>query len=60
MKTFGLQPCRQIGEIKEIIKDAILDGKIQNSFDEAYDLMVASGKAMGLTQISEERVDVNH
>ncbi len=55
MKTFGLQPCRQIGEIKEIIKDAILDGKIQNSFDEAYDLMVASGKAMGLTQISEER-----
>lgn len=55
MKTFGLQPCRQIGEIKEIIKDAILDGKIQNSFDEAYDLMVASGKEMGLTQVSEER-----
>lgn len=55
MKTFGLQPCRQIGEIKEIIKDAILDGKIKNSFDEAYELMVSSGKAMGLTQISEER-----
>ena len=55
MKCFGLGPCKHIGDIKEVIKDAILDGKISNSFDEAYDLMVATGIEMGLTQVSTER-----
>ncbi len=55
MKCFGLTPCRQIGDIKEIIKDAILDGKIQNDFEEAYNLMLETGISLGLTQVSTEK-----
>ena len=39
MQTYGLPPCRAIGEIKERIKNAILDGEIHNDYDEAYALM---------------------
>ncbi|MCF0159849.1 MAG: tRNA nucleotidyltransferase, partial [Bacteroidaceae bacterium] len=48
MRTFHLEPCAEIGEIKEYIKDAILDGKIPNEHDAAYQLMLEKGKAMGL------------
>ena len=48
METFSLKPCRQIGQIKETIKEAILDGKIQNDYQEAYDLMLAVGEKLGL------------
>ena len=39
MQTYGLAPCREVGMIKEVIKDAILDGTIQNDYDQAYALM---------------------
>lgn len=48
MQTFGLGPCAQIGAIKKCIKDAILDGKIPNEHDAAYQLMIQKGKEMGL------------
>ncbi|WP_439184645.1 CCA tRNA nucleotidyltransferase [Carboxylicivirga taeanensis] len=48
MKTFGLQPCKEIGDIKAIIKEAILDGEIGNNYDEAYALMLKKGEEMGL------------
>ena len=49
METFQIQPCREVGEIKNAIKDAILDGKIQNNFEEAFAHMIELGKALNLT-----------
>ena len=49
MKTFNLKPCREIGMIKEAIKEAILEGKIANDYDESYQFMLTKGKELGLT-----------
>jgi poly(A) polymerase len=49
METFNLTPCKEVGEIKNAIKDAILDGKIQNNFEEAFAHMIELGKALNLT-----------
>ena len=54
MKTFNLTPCQEVGTIKAVIKDAILDGIIHNNFDEDYDLMLKTGKELGLTPSKEE------
>lgn len=48
MKTFDLKPCREIGIIKEAIKDAILDGEIANDYDQAYQFMLDKAKELGL------------
>ena len=48
MKYFGLNPCKEIGTIKEAIKEAILDGIIPNKHESAFDFMVKKGKEMGL------------
>ncbi|WP_440121665.1 CCA tRNA nucleotidyltransferase [Tenacibaculum sp. Ill] len=48
MKTFNLQPCREIGQIKEAIKEAILDGKIPNEHDASYQFMLEKGEQLGL------------
>lgn len=49
MKVFDLQPCREIGELKTKIKDAILEGKIPNEHDAAYNFMLECAVEMGLT-----------
>ena len=51
MKTFQLQPCREVGLIKDAIREAILDGKIPNEFTPAYNTMLEEGKKLGLTKI---------
>ncbi len=51
METFNLKPCREIGILKESIKDAILDGEISNDYDEALDFMLKKGMEMGLQQV---------
>ncbi|MBS2211247.1 HD domain-containing protein [Carboxylicivirga mesophila] len=51
METFGLEPCKEIGDLKSIIKEAILDGKIGNNFDEAFALMLKEAEAMGLKRV---------
>ncbi len=48
MEYFNLKPCREIGKIKEIIKEAILEGKIPNERNAAFELMKFTGKKMGL------------
>lgn len=53
METFGLGQCKEIGEIKSAIKEAILDGIIGNDFNEAYDYMLKIGKEMGLQAVSD-------
>lgn len=51
MKTFGIPPSRQIGEIKEVITEAILEGRIPNEFDAAFGLMLEEGKKHGLSPV---------
>jgi len=51
MKTFGIGPSKHIGEIKTAVKDAILDGVIENDPTQAYDFMIEMGKKMGLTPV---------
>lgn len=50
MQTFGIAPGREIGLIKEEIKEAIMDGKIRNDYEEAYQMMLLLGKKLGLTK----------
>lgn len=49
MKAFGIRPCKEIGIIKDVIKDAILDGDIENSREAALNLMETKGNELGLT-----------
>jgi predicted Zn-dependent peptidase len=46
MQTFQLKPCREVGIIKDAIREAILDGKIPNQFDAAYQMMLEEGKKL--------------
>ena len=50
MELYGLEPCNTIGEIKEYVKEAILDGKIGNNFAEADALMRAKAAELGLVE----------
>ena len=52
MEVFGLGPCREIGQIKSAIKEAILDGIIQNDHNQAFQYMLEKAKEMGLTPVS--------
>uniref|UniRef100_UPI0040472973 CCA tRNA nucleotidyltransferase n=1 Tax=Mariniflexile sp. TaxID=1979402 RepID=UPI0040472973 len=54
MQTFGLKPSKEIGIIKEAIKEAILEGDIPNDYDAAFKLMLEKGKALGLTTENRE------
>lgn len=49
MGFFGLPPCREIGIIKEAIKEAILEGDIPNEIEAAFERMKVEGKKLGLT-----------
>ena len=49
MKRYNLPPCAVIGEIKEVIKNAILDGDIPNDYDAAYRLMEQEAARRGIT-----------
>ena len=48
MNHFNLRPCKEIGIIKEAIKEAILEGEIPNEYNAAFALMIKKGSEIGL------------
>jgi poly(A) polymerase len=48
MKTFDIGPSRAVGLIKDSIKEAILDGDIDNNYDQAFAHMMAKAKEIGV------------
>lgn len=51
MDTFDLKPSREVGVLKEIIREAILEGDIPNELPEAYALLLEEGKKLGLLPV---------
>ena len=53
MKYFNLKPCKEIGLIKDAIKEAILEGEIPNDYEAAFNLMLKKGNEIGLVNDGE-------
>jgi len=51
MAIFNLQPSREIGVLKEAVKEAILEGEIPNEYQAAYDFVLKRGTKLGLTKV---------
>ena len=62
MTTFGIDEGRNVGIIKNAIREAVLDGVIGNNFEEAYSFMKNEGIKLGLTVVQEvtEPVEIKH
>ncbi len=54
MEVFNIAPSKAVGDIKKVIREAILDGHIHNSREEAWALMLDTGKEMGLSIVKPE------
>ncbi len=54
MKTFNIKPSKVVGIIKNDIREAILDGVIENDYDAAFQLMLERGKELGLSELKSK------
>lgn len=54
METYNLEPCKEIGIIKDAIKEAILEGEIENEYEAAKAFMLKKGADLGL--VAKERI----
>ena len=48
MELFNLKPCREIGVLKEAVKEAILEGEIPNEYEAALQFVFKRAEKMGL------------
>lgn len=54
MKIFKIKPSKNVGILKDAIKDAILDGKIANNYDDAYEFLLLKAAEIGLKPTNEK------
>jgi tRNA nucleotidyltransferase (CCA-adding enzyme) len=52
MELFNLKPSREIGVLKEAVKEAILEGEIPNEYQAAYDFVLKRAEKLGLKKVS--------
>lgn len=48
MEMFNLKPCREVGELKKYLKDAVLDGKVVNEREPLMELLMSKAEKMGI------------
>jgi poly(A) polymerase len=53
METFNLKPCKMVGDLKNMIREAILDDEIENNFDSAWSFMLEKAAAMNLKPVKD-------
>jgi tRNA nucleotidyltransferase (CCA-adding enzyme) len=51
MELFGLKPCREIGILKEAVKEAILEGEIPNEYELAKEFVLKRAEKLGLKKV---------
>ena len=57
MDTFGLAPSKPVGEIKDAIKDAILDGVIGNDYAQAHRFMMEKAQELGIEPVNKGKLN---
>lgn len=55
METFNLKPSKVIGELKETIREAILEGIIPNEYEVAFAYMMEEGRKLGLEPVPNQK-----
>jgi tRNA nucleotidyltransferase/poly(A) polymerase len=56
MEIFGLNPSKPVGIIKDAVKDAILDGEIPNSYNDAYEFMLKKARELKLEPVNSKLI----
>lgn len=52
MQKFNLKPSREVGIIKDALREAILDGKLKNDYNQAIQFVIEKAKEMGITPVN--------
>jgi poly(A) polymerase len=55
MQIFDLEPCKTVGNLKDEIKEAILEGKIKNNYNDAYELLIVEAEKLGISAAKKSR-----